>query len=174
MRSKERPQIEIVAELIDEPSSDAVVPLLEALSAEESAYYADEEQVVDLESKSQVLFEEVEERFGFVGGRQEEYIRYFHRRLPAQMWEWTTADDVKAIAGFSAVRKKPLPSGVVPQRKLLMCCAANYAFRDARQREDHGLGGGGGLASLEVVGDAMDLACFDESNAFTAVLMPPW
>ena len=69
----------LLAYSIDEPATSRVVPLLAALPASESAFYAKEENVVQLEGKSPILFGELQERFGFVGGSVEEYVKYFHR-----------------------------------------------------------------------------------------------
>ena len=62
------------------------------------------------------------------------------------MWAWGLAGDVKSIAGFSTVLKKD-PS---KQRKILMACAANYWWSDARSRRALGMHGGGALAPLHV------------------------
>ena len=42
--------------LIDEPAHERVVPMLAALSPEESLYYGAEQNVVDLEAKSETIF----------------------------------------------------------------------------------------------------------------------
>jgi hypothetical protein len=144
--------------------------MLEALSAEEAAYYSAEKNVLDWEGKSSVIFDEFTEQFGFVAGSEAEYVSYFNRSdLPQRMWTWMTAASVRGIAGFSAVPKK---NGM--QRKLLMSCASNYAFADARGRANHGLYGGGALARLHVPSGIIEAASFDESNAFTSVLTPAW
>ena len=61
------------ADDIDEPSSDLTVDMLAALPPEEAEFYANEENVVDAADKSRVLFEELESKFGFVGGSYEQY-----------------------------------------------------------------------------------------------------
>ena len=99
--------------------------MLDCLPAEEAAYYSLEANVVDPAGKSQVVFNEVEDRYGFIGGAEAEYLAYFHRPdLPQNLWAWTHPDDVKAVAGFAVVAKK---SGKL--RKLLMQCAANYMWQ---------------------------------------------
>ena len=100
----------------------------------------------------------------------EEYIKYFRRPLPTQMWHWETVEAVKAIAGFSVVLKKD-PS---KQRKLLMQCAANYWWSDCRKRENHGMLGGVALARVHAETGCIAAGALDESNAFTSVLCPPW
>ena len=55
-----------------------------------------------------------------------------------------------------------------------MICACNYAWTDPRERRQHGLLGGEALSKLALSSGAMGLACFDESNAFSSVLMPEW
>ena len=123
------------ASLIDEPKDDKIVPMLEALSPEESLYYAAEENVLDMCGKSAALMADIEDHYAFVGGPLEEYIRYFKRPdLPRNMWTWGLEDSVKAVCGFSVVGKK---NGHL--RKLLMACSTNYCLDDVRVRADHGL-----------------------------------
>ncbi len=139
--------IELVADGIDEPQDDRFVPMLEALAPEEASYYTSEANVLDYSGKSSVLFSEIEQRYGFVGGSSEAYANYFLRKdLPARLWHFALAEDVKAVAGFAVVSKKQEGR----QRKLLMMCAANYLWADARGRADHGLRGGDALSRLWV------------------------
>ena len=116
------------------------------------------------------LFQEIEERYGFVGGSYEQFIRYFHRPLPKRMWHWDLACNARAVAGMSAVPKKDPQR----QRKLLMQCAANFAWEDIRGHSRLGLFGGDAIARLHVTGDHWARAAFDENNAFTRVVTPRW
>ena len=155
----------------DEPKDLATVDMLSALSVEESAYYSEESHVVDWNGKSKHIFDELEDRYVFVGGTEEEYIKYFERSdLPSGMWRWIAAEEARAFAGFSTVPKKQHGR----QRKLLMQCPANYIWGDAAARADHGLYGGGAVASLHVAADEWAVAAFDENNAFTRVVVPAW
>ena len=121
VRAKAHAQVPMQAEAIDEPPRNSpVVELLEALPPEEREFYSREEHVVCWIGKSQVLFEEIEEHYSFVGGSHQEYAKYFQLDLPDRMWKFTTADQVKAVAGFSVVLKK----NGKDQRKLLMQCSA--------------------------------------------------
>ena len=70
--------------------------------------------------------------------------------------------------------KKPRPDGSIPLRKLLMCCPANYCMEDAKGSANHGLLGGGALSQMINPSEHMCLGAFDESNAFTSVLVPSW
>eukprot|EP00959_Pyramimonas_sp_CCMP1952_P330419 6918675-Pyramimonas_sp.AAC.1 len=55
--------------------------MLEVLEPEEARYYSDESLVVaPTELRSRVIFEELQAKFGFVGGTQEEYEKYFSRQ----------------------------------------------------------------------------------------------
>ena len=74
-RAAHRP---LVASLVAEPSTDRVVPLVEALGPLEAAYYSDENRVVDRVGKSEVLQQALEEKYAFVGGGLSEYIKYFN------------------------------------------------------------------------------------------------
>ena len=66
---------------MDEPGPDTpVVKMSEALDPVEAAFYSREENVIELTDKSEVLFREIEAKFGFVGGTYSEYLLYFHRR----------------------------------------------------------------------------------------------
>ena len=122
----------------------------QCLSAEEAEYYATESNVVDYADKSEELFREIEQHFGFVGGSTEEYAAYFRRKdLPPGLWHFTVAEHVKAIAGFSAVGKKQTGR----QRKLMMMCAANYVWSSARRRSDHGLHGGSAFNKVWIPSD---------------------
>ena len=167
----ETPHVRLKADLVDEPSDESFVPMLEALPAGEAAFYACEENVIDHIGKSTVLFEEIQEHFGYVNGSLDEYARYFNRKdLPSTMWSWGTAEEVKGVAGFSQVLKK----NGVSQRKLLMQCASNYWWGDVRRRQNHGLGGGAALALVHAPSTGWDISAFDESNAFTYIMTPPW
>ena len=144
--------------------------MLSALSPEESAFYAQEENVLDLAGKSSAQFEELEQHYGFLGGSYDQYIAYLNRSdLPSSMWQFIEQHEVKSIAGFSAVVKKNRR-----QRKLLMQCASNYLFSDVTKRSELGMMGGAALADLHVPGDSLSLASWDESNAFSFVRTPAW
>ena len=159
----------LLALAIDEPTTSRVVPLLAALPASEAAFYAREENVVQLEGKSPILFAELQEQFGFVGGSVEQYVKYFHRAdFPRDTWTFRTS--VKAVGGFTVVPKKD----PTRQRKILMDRSCNYLWCDPRSRGDHGLAGGEALSRVRVQSNVLGLACFDESNAFSAVMMPAW
>ncbi len=76
--------------------------MLAALSVGESAFYSCEDNVLELENKSEDMFLELERHYAFVGASELEYLNYFHREdLPPQMWTWLEQHEVKAIAGFS-------------------------------------------------------------------------
>ena len=64
---------------IDEPGVEnlATVDMLKVMSAEEAAYYAGEKNVVDYAEKPKVLFEELQQHYGFIGGTEVEYVKYF-------------------------------------------------------------------------------------------------
>ena len=81
--------------------------MLEALSAEEAAFYAAEENVLEWGGKSMVIFRELEVRYGFVGGSYRELLALFHRNdIDPTIWNWQLQHTVKAIAGLSFVPKK--------------------------------------------------------------------
>ena len=157
---------------VDEPGPNTpVVRMCEAMDANEAKFYLHEHNVIDLKDKSMVIFREIEAKFGFVGGSHDEYLAYFHRKdIDPTLWDWQTSETVRAITGYSTVEKKD-PSKL---RKLLMACATNYLMCSGKQRENHGLHGGGALANTHIESDNAMGAAMDESNAFTSVETPPW
>ncbi|CAK0800419.1 unnamed protein product [Prorocentrum cordatum] len=159
------------ASAVAEPPDDHVVDLLEALPEGERQCYSDELNVLDYSGKSGVIFEELEERFAFVGGSTSEHARYLMRDdLPKDMWTFEAPCDVQAYCGFSCVPKKD----PTKQRKVLMMCASNYAWADPHQRGDHGMHGGAAMASMRAPTDMWGVAAFDEGNAFTRLRVPAW
>jgi hypothetical protein len=86
------------------------------------------------------------------------------------MWRFVRLGDVRAYAGLTVVKKKQEGR----QRKILMQCAANYAFSDVRRRVDHGLHGGAAFASMHAPSDEWSVSSFDEDNAFSRVVPPRW
>ncbi len=115
-------------------------------------------------------FDELETRFGFVGGSYSNYVEYLNRKdMDPTLWHYVLQQDVQATAGISTVPKK---SG--RQRKLLMQCAANCMYAPADTRSSLGMFGGGALSQVYVPGGEIAAASFDESNAFTAVVTPRW
>ena len=110
---------------IDESNKGVgIVDMLAALPPEEREYYSAEAHVVIPGAVDAVLFSELQERFGCVGGVCDEYCKYFAcPDLPPRLWSFVDESKVKAIAGFSAVAKKVQGS----QRKLLIHCSTNFA-----------------------------------------------
>ena len=158
------PQVSLLADALDEPDTEAFVNLLNALDPCERSFYEAEDHVVDINDKSDILFQEIQTHYGFDGGNRDEYRKYFNRQnLPKGYWVYKRRHETKAISGFSAVGKKDK----IHQRKLLMACATNYAWRDVRLRFDHGLLGAGAIGSLHVPSDAWEVDAFDESNALS-------
>ena len=155
---------------IDEPDHDRIVDMLDALPPDDAEYYSSEDNLLEKTGFSEIIFGELETQYGFVGGTYDEYCRYFDRELPANMWDFVQEDQVKALCGFAVVPKKVWPK----QRKLLMQCAANYAWKSAKERGNHGLQGGTALAKLHVPSDNWSVAVCDESNCFTSVVVPYW
>ncbi|CAK9047089.1 Uncharacterized protein SCF082_LOCUS26441, partial [Durusdinium trenchii] len=133
--------VPLIADRIAEPACEACIDMLEALPQEDAIFYADEENVVEREGKCEAFFREAESHFGFVGGTEEEYLKYLGRQDVRYLWAWDTMDGIRAIAGVSAVPKKdPLK-----QRKLVMQVASNYMFTDASTRANLGMCGGAAL-----------------------------
>ena len=120
------PQVSMIADRIVEPKNEHYIDMLTALPEEDSLFYSKEEYVVEKEGKSEILFQEIEAHYGFVGGDKKEYIKYLARPDVQHLWTWTSMDNVRAIAGISTVQ--------IDQRKLIMQCAANYVFTDPGAR----------------------------------------
>ena len=163
-------QVPLQADLVVEPRDEGFIEMLHALPDEDSRYYSQEAHVVDWDGKSVVCFKEIEERYGFIGGTLEEYVRYLSREDVAHLWEWDLLSNVRAIAGVSTVLKK----NGRDQRKLIMQVASNYVFEDVTSRADIGMGGGSSLSRCHVASDEMTVATCDEDSAFTYVKVPEW
>ena len=163
-------QVPMIADKMVEPKGEQVIDMLAALPAEDALYYSNEEHVVCREGKSEAIFREIEEHYGFVGGSLEEYLKYLARDDVKHLWEWDEMSNIKAIAGVSVVLKK----NGVDQRKLVMQVAANYMFGDPTRRAHLGMGGGSSLGRCFVSNDHMAVAACDEDSAFTYVKIPTW
>ena len=72
-------QIPMIAESMVEPKDERFIDMLEALPAEDAAYYAVEEHVVETGGKCSTMFKEVEQRYGFIGGELDEFLAYLKR-----------------------------------------------------------------------------------------------
>lgn len=163
-------QVSMIADRMVEPSDARSISMLDALPAEDAAYYSEEHHVVEASGKSRVLFNEIEAHYGFVGGELDEFLKYLRRDDVKHLWEWDLMQNVKAIAGVSTVLKK----NGYDQRKLIMQCAANYMFGDPALRAHLGMGGGSSLARVFLRKDEMAVAACDEDSAFTYVKVPHW
>jgi len=161
----------IIAEKLVEPSDSGVVNMLDVLPPEEADFYGSEQCVVDRSGTSDILLAGIEQRYAFVGGSREEYLRYLWRPdLPRDMWRLRPASEAKAVAGLSAVPKKDGST----QRKLLMAVSTNAQWRDPRSRRRLGMAGGGVFGSLAIAGSSWAVSAFDAEHAFTRVLTPEW
>ena len=163
-------QVEFLADAIDEPEDDRVVPMLEALDPENASFYDSEKNVL-ASGTSPLLRQELEDQYAFLGGSHQQWVKYLNRKnMPTTMWSFSPPEDVKALCGVSAVAKKK--EGHL--RKLLMCCPANYLWSSVRARASHGMAAGGALSALRMHTSDLAAAAMDESNAFTSVLTPTW
>ena len=99
-------QVPLQADLVVEPKDEGYIEMLQALPDEDSMYYSRESHVVDWDGKSSTLFKEIEERYGFIGGTLDEYVRYLSRPDVAHLWEWDMLKNVRAIAGVSTVLRR--------------------------------------------------------------------
>jgi hypothetical protein len=89
-------QTELISAEVDEPpATSGVVNMLAALPPEEAAFYEAERQVVDPSGKSEILFNEIEDRYGF-------FRRNLHR-----ICELLCAPRRQAPLGFRNRREHP-------------------------------------------------------------------
>ena len=65
------------ADDVDEPDHNVTVDLLDAIPVEEAEFYSDEGRVVDYPRFTAETFAEIQTRYGFGGGTEEEYEKYF-------------------------------------------------------------------------------------------------
>ena len=104
--AKSIPQVPLRAALIDEPSYEQTVDMLQALPPGEAMYYSCGHHAIDKVGKAHGVILELRGQFGFVGGPLQEYQNCFLRGgLPSSMWAWATGDIVEAVAGLSVVAK---------------------------------------------------------------------
>ena len=116
------------------------------------------------------MFREIESHYGFIGGTEEEYLKYLGRPDVTHLWEWDLQENIRAVAGMSVVLKK----NGQDQRKLIMQVASNYMFSDPSERAQLGMHGGAALSRCFVETDHLGVALCDEDSAFTFVSVPKW
>ena len=73
--------VPLIASEIDEPTDDRFIVAAEYLPPHLRHLLADESRVVDWCGKSDVVFQELTERYCFVGGEEREYLAYLHRPM---------------------------------------------------------------------------------------------
>ncbi len=172
LAAKGHNQVLVRAYALDEPAGGPPsVGMLGALPFREREFYRHEDNVVDWSCHSLVLFDELQLRYGSLGGSYSEYVSYHNRNdMDPTLWSYQDASAVKAVAGFSAVAKKD----GVRQRKLLMQVATNYCWRPAVDRSNLGMLGGAALPAAHADAAELHFAAWDQSNAFTAARTPQW
>ena len=170
VRAQRVRQVPMIADKMIEPSCNSCIDMLEVLPHEDAIYYKEESHVVESNGKSEAIFRQIEEHYGFVGGSVEEYLLYLGRADVQRLWEWDLSSNVRATAGISCVLKK----NGVDQRKLVMQCAANYMFADPTSRADLGMSGGSAISRCFVMKDNVAVSACDEDSAFTHVKVPNW
>lgn len=163
-------QVPMIAERVVEPSNFDSVDMLAALPDEDKLFYENECNVVESAGKSEAIFRETESRYGFIGGTEEEYLKYLGRPGVSHLWERDLQENIRAVAGVSVVLKK----NGYDQRKLIMQVAANYMFSDPSERAQLGMHGGAALSRCFVETDHLGVALCDEDSAFTFVRVPQW
>ena len=106
-----------------------------------------------------------------MNGSYDELIKYLNGTdYPQSLWTFLSLSEVKSYTGFSCVSKKD----PTKQRKVLMQCAANFAFSPGKGRADHGLHGGSAISRAHSPSNHIAAAAMDENNAFTRVITPRW
>ena len=74
-RASSHNQVQLKAAALDEPQLGwPSVNLLDALPPDEARFYADEANCLELAGKSKVLFDQLQEQYGFVSGDYSEYL----------------------------------------------------------------------------------------------------
>ena len=79
--------------------------MIDALPPEEVLFHSSEGNLLVATGYSQALFDEIENRYAFVGGTYDDYATYFNRELPLGMWDFVTGESVVAVSGFAVVPK---------------------------------------------------------------------
>lgn len=163
-------QVPLEAARLVEPPDTRAIDMLAALPAEDACFYEHESNVIDVEGKSESMFKELESHYGFIGGSEQEYLKYLERDDVQHLWQWDHMRNIRAIAGVSAVPKK----NPEQQRKLIMQVAANYMMVDPSSRAHLGMDGGGALSRCYVPSGKLGVSICDEDSAFTFVRVPEW
>ena len=104
-----------------------------------------------------------------MGSEKQRYFIYFGRKEVQAQWEYRTANEVKAVNGFSCVTKKKKPHNRVEnlQRKLFMDNGANYWFCDCTLESRAVPGAGETLGNLYSHADQSSLSQWDEEQCFS-------
>lgn len=92
VRAQRVKQVPMIADRMVEPKGEEVIDMLSALPAEDAMYYSKEDHVVCRDGKSEAIFREIEEHYGFVGGTLEQYLKYLGRADVSHLWEWGPDD----------------------------------------------------------------------------------
>ena len=137
---------------------------------EDAIFYSEESNVIDTLGKSTIIASEIEHTHTFIGGTEQEYVKYLSSDKAQPLWEWELASKIKTYAGMSAVPKK---DGIL-QRKLLMLCSSNYWFSDVKRRADLGMCGGASLSRGHATDGNYYMASCDEDSAFTHIERQDW
>ena len=82
------------------------INMLHKLPYDESIFYSQEENVITRAGKSQVMANSIEEKYCFIGGTENEYIKYLALDRAKPLWKWSLASRVKAYTGFATILKK--------------------------------------------------------------------
>ncbi len=171
--SVDTPYVPFQGEMIAEPELGArEIDILSVLPERLAKIYAREDLM--LRSEAPQVFKTMNGRFSRVLGKQEEWIKYLHRREVWPLWNLAPAKEAKGMCSVAAVPKR---SGD-KLRKILMTCPFNEAALDVPTLvggdPEYGLLGGGALAQVHSADDSMEVATLDESNAFTPLVVPVW
>ena len=90
--------------------------------------------------------------------------------LPKCLWQWRPFANTKGIAGVSTVLKKDGLS----QLKLLMAVSLNFLAEDVKLRSKLCMDGGGAFSKVHSAKEGWQVACNDQSNACTDLVVPSW
>ena len=123
---------------------------------------------MDAAEKSTILFEELQARYGFLGGS---YTEYCALPLPGGGAPALALRDRRPREWASRASAR-CPRRTAGNARMQM--ATNYMWRDASSRSNLGMHAGASLAALLVAQDTWHVAACDESNAFTPVEVPEW
>lgn len=175
--------VDFVGNLIQElPEHSGKADLLGALPGTVATVYADVRNILkSLTVEEEAEFEAVRQRYGHVGGREEEFAIYLRREDVSDYWCFKTQEELEAGIAWASAAVLAVPRRKDHyQRKILACVPAGLLIKRIKEMFPNnpgltslGMYGGTSLGIIEADEGRLRYAGIDETQAFTSVVLPP-